>query len=282
MKKLLPIVHGTIDRRILVNFRVQPDVISKLLPPRFRPKLVKGWAMAGVCLIRLKHIRPNGFPLPCGITSENAAHRIAVEWSENGALREGVFIPRRDTSSALQALAGGRIFPGLHHLADFDAVARTDDFRLKMRSRDGSANVEIRARRAARIPITSIFTSLEEASDFFARGSMGYSATRDPNCCDGLELFTTRWHVEPLEVQYIRSSFFDDIGSFPRGSIHFDCALLMQNIEHEWHVLPSLVAAPLALSHGRVMSRSAELQASRSYNVARFADLETCATPFGS
>jgi hypothetical protein len=238
MKNLIPTIHGTIDRRMLVNFRVHPDIARKFLPPHFQPKLVKGWAMAGVCLIRLKGIRPNGFPLPCGITSENAAHRIAVEWNENGIRHEGVFIPRRDTSSALQALAGGRIFPGHHHLADFDAVEHDDNFYLNMQSRDGSAVVEIRARRTGKFPDTSIFASLDEASDFFARGSMGYSATDDPDCCDSLELFTERWAVEPLGVQSIRSSFFDDMDRFPRGSIYFDCALLMQNIEHEWHVLP--------------------------------------------
>lgn len=241
MKNLVPTIHGTIDRRILVNFRVQPDVICKLLPSHFQPKLVKGRAMAGVCLIRLKHIRPTAFPLPCGITSENAAHRIAVEWNANGARREGVFIPRRDTSSALQALAGGRIFPGLHHRADFDVVEKDDDFQLKMQSRDGAAAVQISACRAADIPATSIFESLDEASDFFARGSAGYSATRNLNCCDGLELFTEQWLVEPLDVQFVCSSFFDNTDRFPRGSIEFDCALLMRNIEHEWHVLPPLV-----------------------------------------
>jgi hypothetical protein len=243
MKNLAPTIHGTIDRRLLLNFRVRPDVARKLLPPYFQPKLVKGWAMAGICLIRLKNIRPNGFPLPCGITSENAAHRISVEWNENGALREGVFIPRRDTSSGLQALAGGRIFPGLHHRADFHALESENDFELKMQSRDSSAFVEVNARRAAKIPATSIFASLDEASDFFARGSIGYSATRNPKCCDGLELFTEQWRVEPLDAQSIRSSFFDNTDQFPQGSIHFDCALLMQNIEHEWHVLPPIVRA---------------------------------------
>ena len=241
MKTMAPTMHGTIDRRMLLNFRVQPDVIRKRLPPYFQPKIVKGWAVAGVCLIRLKDIRPNGFPLPCGITSENAAHRIAVEWSENGQLREGVFIPRRDTSSALQALVGGRIFPGLHHLANFDTVEDKNNFQLKMNSRDGLAFVQLKARRARTIPPASIFASLAEASDFFARGSVGYSATHDPYCCDGIELLTSRWHVEPLDVQFVRSSFFDDPDQFPPGTIHFDCALLMRNIEHEWHVVPTLI-----------------------------------------
>lgn len=237
---LIPTMHGLIDRRMLVNFRVQPDVIRRLLPPYFRPKLVKGWAMAGVCLIRLADIRPRGFPLPCGLTSENAAHRIAVEWDENGIMREGVFIPRRDTSSSLQALAGGCVFPGVHHVADFEVTESSDEFQLRMRSRDDTAFVEVHARRAAQIPKTSIFASLDEASEFFMHGSVGYSATNNPNCCDGLELFTDKWQVEPLEVLSLNSCFFNDPSRFPLGSIRFDCALLMRNIAHEWHVLPQM------------------------------------------
>ena len=239
MKTITPTMHGIIERRMLVNFRVEADVIRAMLPPYFRPRLVKGWAMAGVCLIRLGDIRPRGFPALCGLTSENAAHRIAVEWDENGVIREGVFIPRRDTSSALQAVVGGRIFPGIHHLARFEA--REDgEFYLRMRSCDGVAYVEVQARSATCTPKTSVFASLEEASEFFARGSVGYSATNRPGCCDGLELCTDGWRVESLDVQSVRSSFFDDTNRFPHGTVYFDCALLMQNIEHEWRVLPRM------------------------------------------
>src|SRR5919204_5757200 len=110
----VPVIRGIIDRRILANFRVDATVLARLLPSPFRPKLVHGAGMAGVCLIRLKDIRPRFLPSFLGISSENAAHRIAVEWDEGGRRREGVFIPRRDTSSWLNTLAGGRLFPGLH------------------------------------------------------------------------------------------------------------------------------------------------------------------------
>lgn len=112
-----------------------------------------------------------------------------------------------------------------------------DEFQLQMRARDGSARVELRARCVSQMPTTSLFKSLAEASEFFERGSIGYSATEDPNCCDGLELRTSRWQVEPLEVRSVKSSFFDDTDRFPDGTIQLDCALLMRNIEHEWHVL---------------------------------------------
>ena len=231
---------GIIDRRILVNFRVHPQTAQKLLPPFFCPKLAGGWAIAGICLIRLQEIRPHGVPSICGIASENAAHRIAVEWEEDGVAREGVFIQRRDTSSVLQSFAGGLLFPGVHHRADFEVIERDDHFQLRMQSQDNAAAIELRARRVNELPRDSVFGSLPEASDFFARGSVGYSATNVPNCCDGLELCTFGWKVEPLKVLSVKSSFFDDKCRFPPGTIHFDSALLMRNVEHEWRVLPRL------------------------------------------
>ncbi len=236
----LPIMHGLIDRRMLVNFRVRPDTIRPLLPSFFRPKLINGWAMAGICLIRLKDIRPRGFGTLFGVSSENAAHRIAMEWDEQGQTREGVFIPRRDTSSRLQSFVGGRVFPGIHHLADYEVNETKNELRLQMRSRDDHTFVRVQARRAKQLPANSIFGSLEAASDFFARGAAGYSATATPECCDGLELTTGSWHIEPLEVTAVSSSFFGDKKVFPTGTIEFDCALLMRNIAHEWRSLPQL------------------------------------------
>src|ERR1700739_2924261 len=110
----IPVIQGIIDRRILVNFTVDPDVISKIIPKPFSPKIYNGKAIAGICLIRLKNVRPKGLPPFIGIGSENGAHRIAVEWEEDGKMKEGVYIPRRDSSSLFNNLVGGRIFPGRH------------------------------------------------------------------------------------------------------------------------------------------------------------------------
>jgi hypothetical protein len=54
----IPVVRGVIARRLLVNFRVKAEIVERLLPPPFRPKLVCDWAMAGICLIRLERLRP--------------------------------------------------------------------------------------------------------------------------------------------------------------------------------------------------------------------------------
>ena len=58
LRMKLPVLRGTIERRILANYRIDPMVIRESLPKPFRRKLANGFAVSGVCLIRLKHIRP--------------------------------------------------------------------------------------------------------------------------------------------------------------------------------------------------------------------------------
>ena len=239
----LPTIHGLIHRRILVNYRIDPQVAARLLPPPFRPKLINQHAMVGICLIRLKHVRPAFVPLSIGISSENAAHRFAVEWNHHGQLREGVFIPRRDTSSLLNTLVGGRVFPGEHHHARFDVTETADRLRVAFESDDRHTRVSVTGRTADTLPASSVFGSVDEASSFFEQGALGYSATKDPARFDGLELRCKAWKVEPLAVEAVQSSYFDDRIKFPEGSTQFDCALLMRTVEHEWHAREDVHAA---------------------------------------
>lgn len=237
----LPSIRGRIRRRILVNFRVQPEVVQRLLPQPFRPKLHDGQAVAGICLIRLEEIRPWQLPAGFGMSSENAAHRVAVCWSgPDGDEQEGVYIPRRDTSSLFNHLVGGRLFPGHHHRARFRVRDDAEGIDLAMRARDGEAAVEVRGRAADHLPPTSRFGSLDEASAFFRNGSLGYSPSARGQHLDGLSLITRTWSVAALDVQHVHSSFFSDRARFPEGSIEFDCALVMRNIEHEWHTAADL------------------------------------------
>jgi hypothetical protein len=191
--------------------------------------------MAGVCLIRLKRIRPKFLPAFFGFSSENAAHRFAVEWEHDGETKEGVFIPRRDTTSRLNALVGGKLFPGVHHHATFRVREQDGHYRVVLDSDDRRTHVLVEGSVATDLPNTSVFGSLDEASAFFERGSLGYSVTARPGEFDGLELRSFAWHVRPLAVERVESSFFEDRALFPAGSVEFDCALLMRGIDHEWH-----------------------------------------------
>jgi hypothetical protein len=228
----IPKIKGLIDRRILINFTADPKFVKKIIPFPFRPKIYKEKAIVGICLIRLKNVRPKGLPEFLGVSSENGAHRIAVEWDdENGQVKEGVYIPRRDTSLKLNTLLGGRLFPGKHHLANFNVDEKDDKYHIDFTSSD-STNISIDAVEAKTFDKTSIFETLENVSDFFEKGAVGYSPNNKK--FDGLRLKAYKWEVRPLTVEQVKSSFFEDESVFPKGSIKFDNALIMTKIEHEW------------------------------------------------
>lgn len=52
---------------------------------------------------------------------------------------------------------------------------------------------------------------------------------------DGIELRCFGRHAEPLVIDRVESSYFDDRSHFPAGSVELDCGLLMRGIQHEWH-----------------------------------------------
>ena len=240
----IPVLKGTIKRRFLINYRVEPETMQRLLPAPFRPKLQQDFAIAGICLIRLEQIRPAGLPAALGLTSENAAHRVAVEWTDAaGETREGVFIPRRDTDSRLNSWAGGRIFPGEQHHARFAVVDDGERIDFAMDSGDREVSLRIAGAPDVSLPITSCFASLEEASVFFEGGCLGYSATSNGSRLDGMVLRTSEWQVGALNISRAHSSYFDDHGRFPPGTVVFDHALVMRNIRHEWHQAEDLRSA---------------------------------------
>ncbi|TCC86994.1 hypothetical protein EZ428_22585 [Pedobacter frigiditerrae] len=227
----IPTIHGFIDRRILINFTVDPDIIQKIIPAPFRPKIYTGKAIVGICLIRLKDIKPKGLPNFIGISSENGAHRIAVEWDENTQIKEGVYIPRRDTSLKLNSIIGGKIFPGKHYLAKFNVVEENNNYHIDFISSDNT-KINIDAVETNDFDSNSIFETLENVSDFFEKGSVGYSPNGKK--FDGLKLNAYKWKIRPLNVSNVQSSFFEDQAIFPKGAVKFDNALLMTKIEHEW------------------------------------------------
>jgi hypothetical protein len=112
---------------------------------------------------------------------------------------------------------------------------------LEMRSNDQETFVRVHGRVTNSLPANSVFRSLDEASEFFRRGSLGWSSRAEEKTFDGLELSSQEWLMEPLGIERVASSFFENPKLFPSGSAIFDSAFLMRNIPHEWHARGKLV-----------------------------------------
>ncbi|MFK3733883.1 DUF2071 domain-containing protein [Streptomyces sp. NPDC088090] len=237
-----PRLSSVIERRLLVNYRVAPDAAARLLPRPLRPQLVHGHAVAGICLLRLGSVRPAWAPKVFGLRSENAAHRIAVEWDGPDGVETGVYIPRRDTASRINAWAGGRLFPGEHGRADFDVHETPGQVHVALATWDGDTRVDVTIEPSDELRDSELFADLAEASRFFQRGTKGFSATGSGRHLDGMELRTDAWRVEAGRIRSAASSFFDDPDCFPPGSATLDCALLMRDVPVSWRPLPAMAS----------------------------------------
>jgi hypothetical protein len=186
------------------------------------------------------------------LASENAAHRFAVEWGRGARAAQGVFVARRDTSSRLNCLAGGCLFPGEHRLSSITGLddQSTGRVAIGLRASDGLAiNLAGRESSNGALPAESRFEGLEESSEFFRGGSLGYSPRADAvETFDGVELAVDEWKVAPFVVERLQSTYFSDSTRFPPGSLAYDHALVMRDIPHSWNPKPPLILHELPTS----------------------------------
>jgi hypothetical protein len=232
-------IPATFERRILVNYRIDPDVAARVVPRPFTPDLVDGFAVGGLCIVQLRLRRP----MP-QLPVVSVAHRFAVTVPDG---TPAVYVPRRDTSSAIASLAGGRLVPGVQQRAHI--TSRTDGSRtsVEIRSHDERMRVDLDAEVAARHPRSSVFADVEQASTMLRCAPVGYSRSRRPDRFDAVELCSDDWQLAPLAVERLASSYFDDERIFPASSIGFDSAFVMTDVAHRWRPLPTLEGSALGI-----------------------------------
>lgn len=210
---------------MLVNYRADLDALDALVPEKFRPvEIDDGEGIGGVCLMRVKDARPEPLPRALGLTSENATHRIAVEWEQGGERQRGVFVPRRHTSSSFAAAASGRFVPGDQKRAAFDVRERIDEYEVCVEC--DTEYVSVKGHESEAIHDGSVFEDRDEASEFFKGERLGYAASggevRGAEFC----FSEADWEMVPLEVREVRSSFFEKI-----KDSKFDSAFVMHDID---------------------------------------------------
>lgn len=230
-------IDARIERRLLVNWPADPEVVAPLLPAPFRPHLVDGSAVVGVCFVRLGHLRPRGLPVGLGLRSESAAHRVALERDTADCVESSVYVLRRVTNLRLAVVAGGRLFPGVHSYGTFDVRETTDQLDIAFTTSDGRHDASVSAQLTDALE-SQLYASMGDISTFFGRASVGWSPSRTTEALEGVELASEGWSVMPAVLQDAHSAYFEDPERFPPGSTELDSAVLMRDLPVSWRAEP--------------------------------------------
>jgi hypothetical protein len=233
-----PAVRGVIERRILVNYRLDVGALDAVLPEPFRGREVgeSGKGIGSVCLMKVGDARLRFAPSAVGLSVETVTHRVSAERRKNGETENCVYVPRREVSSRFCAAVGERLLPAELNQADFRVVERDGVWRIRVDCGDEYAAVEVHDTDRDEMEEGSVFESVESASEFFCEAGMRYSPSGDRY--EGVELCPREWGMKPVDVTELRSSFFEKLGAEP------DSAFRMEGIEHEWRPRRSVPTAP--------------------------------------
>jgi hypothetical protein len=227
-------VHGSIQRRLLVNVLVDPDEAAAHLPAGLRPHETADGTVVGCCLLELADVRPAALPAPAGVRLRAAAHRISAEWEDGeGHTIVGVYVPERRTDSFLAAVVGGRAFPGVHRRVPVEVHSDATTLRWSVAD---DLRVEVRRTRDAADPTCGL------VGGTCLTASVGLSPDRRGGL-EAVQMAPAHHDARQVEVHQLASTFLDGFTSARPAP-----AYLMEDVPVAWSSVPARLPSQLSRS----------------------------------
>lgn len=227
-------IEGVISRRLLVNATVDADVVRPLLPAGSAPLLVGAddRALVGVCLLRVRDLRPLGLPRAIGRSFEGVAHRISVTRADGSA---AVHIVRRETPDRVARVIGGRLFPGTHWPIDLRPTR--GDLRVEGTGDGGPPLlVDVLDEAPATGSPRSVLGDDAAASTFFVGADRATSPSRRTGRHEELLMQAAPFTVRSVRVrELVLDRLAWALGGVPSTGLSFDSAFLVRDVAVRFH-----------------------------------------------
>jgi hypothetical protein len=222
------------DCRIIVLYRCIPQRLAPLLPDGFEPREFRGYALAGLALVRRRVWSAALWPERL-VTVANLLHFVDLHRQRDDRGAGETLVLRCDTSSRLHAiLRTPRRFRQRQHHAQFRIRQDAGAISIDCSSDDRSMHVALSARPQRYPPASSLFRSPEQLRQFLHEELQYLDLLPSSDRPKGAAGVGVRRHLIPLQVEHLHASFFDDIERFPAGAAEFDSAYWLRTEEIAW------------------------------------------------
>jgi uncharacterized protein YqjF (DUF2071 family) len=166
---------GTVTRRFLISYAVDPALLAPRVPPGGELSLAHGKAWVSACFVHIEDMRPAGTPRALGVQFHYLIHRTRARLPyPDGVKRESVLILEPNIDRSLLSCLG-RLSAGVRfQVRDVELEESQGGWHLRM-SKGGATLFEAEIPRAfeTRPPPASCFATAAEADDFLLGVSYG-------------------------------------------------------------------------------------------------------------
>ncbi len=227
MRPVVKRVSAHIERRIVINFAVEPDAITQVVDcPWLRPQIVSGHGVASLCVLWMDGVIPTGWPKLLAQRQISIAVRFGVMNLETG--KPGVYVPERCSNTLLAWLltrmGGSCIHPKIS--------VETGEAGVVGIKRNGA---EFARFRVGGKPLESrIFACDSDFEAFFRVGERSYCPSLRKGLLDIADLHKSETSFHGLGVE-----MFDWAGirqAIP-GVLTLDSAYETCNADYEWEYI---------------------------------------------
>jgi hypothetical protein len=221
---------GAVDRRVLILYRVAPKVVSELLPSGVCAMEVQGRAVAGIAFARHRMAKSRLLPARL-VSAHTASHFFLVTGSRRDVHGDAAFVTRYDCSSRLHLWIGGRL---PYHHARFRVVEGCESLELVGDSDDRAMHLSLQAQVVRSMPAGSMFRTPAQATECLRECAGGLGLA--PGGAASVEAPGTRRRLrfQPLKVERLESSIFEDLMRGAPGLVEFDSAYWVREDEFAW------------------------------------------------
>jgi uncharacterized protein YqjF (DUF2071 family) len=228
----------------LVNFRMAPETLARVLPPPLEPDVYRGQAFLSVVIAEMEQMRPAFMPPALGITYQQVVYRAVVRCGD----QRGVHFLRSDADNPLMVVMGNLLSffrfhearvvrasgAGLHH---FDLVAASGDHA------DIHATFDV-GRGSRAVPASSVFPDIDKAQRFLVELYTAFRPSSDGATMSSVDIERGRWHIRMVDAPRARFDLMDGSHPFPAGSTTLDSVIYVEDIEYLWHTVKHRTLLP--------------------------------------
>lgn len=237
LKRHLVPIRAHFDFVLSLTYAVQPEVLSKFLPPGLLIDEWNGMGFFAAAFVQASQLRPVFLPAFAGGKYFFGGYRVFCRYTTiEGRELRGLRIIRSDTDKSSMVALGNLLAHYNYQPARIDIQRNAGEIRLRIMSHDGKGEVDLTAdtgHRADFLPEGSPFSNASEARHF--TGPMPYTFAYEPETRAIIRVqgIHRGWKPRLIPVSVKQLSFFDAEAFIPEKPVLASC-FYMEDVDYYW------------------------------------------------